>query len=188
MTRFSAQLPLLALAAVATLGATVVPAIAAPADPRPAMTRTDLETRLKTRFAKLDADRNGSVSQAEIDAHRSAKKAERQAKRGERRTALFATLDTDRNGTLSREEFTAPRPDASKRDGKRHWRGAGRMGGRGGAMLMQADANKDGQLTYAELSARAIARFDAADANRDGIVTAEERKAARAAMRARPAG
>ncbi len=53
-------------------------------------------------------------------------------------------------------------------------------GMRGGPMAM-ADANKDGNLTKAELTAALDARFKAMDANGDGKVTKEERAAMRQA-------
>ena len=60
--------------------------------------------------------------------------------------------------------------------------GPGPRGMRGGPMMM-ADANKDGTITKAELTASLEARFAKLDANKDGKVTAEEMKAARQAMR-----
>lgn len=55
----------------------------------------------------------------------------------------------------------------------------GRMG-RGGPMAM-ADADKDGNLTRAELTQALTARFAKMDTNGDGTVTKEEREAKRAA-------
>lgn len=56
----------------------------------------------------------------------------------------------------------------------------GHGGMRGGPMAM-ADANKDGNLTKAELTAALDARFKTMDANGDGKVTTEERAAMRQA-------
>ena len=58
-------------------------------------------------------------------------------------------------------------------------RGPGAMaGGRfGGAMFERMDSDRDGRVSLAEASARALEMFDRADANRDGTVTVDERRA-----------
>ncbi len=53
-----------------------------------------------------------------------------------------------------------------------------------GGGMMRADANHDGVVTRAEMIAEADARFTAMDTNKDGKLTADERDAAREAMRA----
>ena len=115
------------------------------------------------KFASLDADGNGSISQAEWT-NQGAKRAER----AERRAAV---------GEMS--------------EGKRHaMRGPGKRGGhRGmhGGMMGKADTNGDKAVSQAEFQTAALARFDAADANKDGQVTAEERKAQRGEWRAKRA-
>ena len=63
-------------------------------------------------------------------------------------------------------------------DGKR-----GHHGGRGMAMMAQADTNGDQKISKAEFTAAASARFDKADANKDGKLTREERQAAWQARR-----
>ena len=47
--------------------------------------------------------------------------------------------------------------------------------GRHGGMMMMADANKDGKISKAELTAALDARFVKMDANRDGKLTKEDR-------------
>ncbi|PTM46907.1 EF hand domain-containing protein [Sphingomonas aerolata] len=80
--------------------------------------------------------------------------------------------------TIAGQAQAAPAP-APRGPGPRH---AGRM--RGGPM-MQADTDRDGVLTRAEVVAQAEAQFARLDADGDGIVTAAERQAAREAMRDR---
>jgi hypothetical protein len=53
-----------------------------------------------------------------------------------------------------------------------------------GGGMMRLDANHDGIITRAEMTAEAEARFAAMDADKDGKVTPAERAAARNAMRA----
>ncbi len=57
-----------------------------------------------------------------------------------------------------------------------------------GGGMMRADTNRDGSITRAEMIADAEARFAAMDGDRNGSVTAEERDAAREAMRAQRRG
>ena len=66
---------------------------------------------LKAKFAEIDTNGDGALSQAELDAHHEAKRAEREAERAERKAKrkaeMFAKLDTDGNGTISAEEFNS---------------------------------------------------------------------------------
>ncbi len=58
--------------------------------------------------------------------------------------------------------------------------GAGPRGGRGGGMMMMADANKDGKITKAELTTALEARFARMDLNKDGKLDQADREAMRA--------
>ncbi len=80
--------------------------------------------------------------------------------------------------TIAGQAQAAPAP-APRGPGPRH---AGRMSG---GPIMQADTDRDGVLTRAEVVAQAEAQFARLDADGDGIVTAAERQAAREAMRDR---
>lgn len=170
---------------VATAGILAIPAIAQQPEGDPArparhmqepMTRAALETRLQERFARLDADSDGAVTEAEIGAGREA----RSDRRGER---AFEAIDTDSDGSISRAEFDAHHADRAGGE-RRGRRNAMRRGNRGERMLSRADADSDGRLTFAEMSTGALERFDRSDADRDGTVTPEERRAAREARRA----
>lgn len=168
------------LAGVALAAVAAVPTIAQNAarpDRNAPVSRADVESRVKTAFERLDANRDGYVTREEGQSVR-------KEARADRREGLFARLDTDRNGAISREEFDAPRTQAAERGerrGNRAMRGKGRHGG---ILLGRADADKDGRVSLAEAIARPLERFDRADANRDGTLTPEERKAAREAFRA----
>ncbi len=158
------------------------------------ISKAELTAGLEARFAKMDVDKDGQITQKDRDALRQ-----------QRQDARFAALDTDRNGQISKAEFTAGhdaradkrqerRAEAGKpgeRDGRGwggrggHRRGPGH-GGPGGGFGPGGfgDANKDGTVTKAEFMARPVAMFDKADTNKDGFVTADEMKAAHQAMRA----
>ena len=141
-----------------------------------------------SRLTAIDANRDGSISaeerQSGID-----------TRRNQRASARFEALDKDGNGSVSREEFAAAREmrgDRAERGGRHgmrqgghrggprgHW-GRGR-GGHPGEWGPQAEAR--GPLTIADVQTQLTTQFDRVDANRDGFITAEERIAARQAMR-----
>jgi hypothetical protein len=155
-------------------------------------TRADVENRVKTHFAAVDANKDGFIVSAEADAARANQQAEK-------RDQHFAGMDSNKDGSISRAEFdVAHQDEATANEGKRgrHMRGGDRPGGRGrqgggdkmggltsGGMFKQADANADGKVSLAEALTKPLARFDTADTNKDGTLTPEERKAARESMR-----
>lgn len=118
-------------------------------------------------------------------------------RRAENRAGLFDRIDTNNDGSISRAEFDAHASARAERgaerrgpDGMRGGRGmrnarmmrhggAGPMGGGrfGGAMFERMDSDRDGRVSLAEASSRALEMFDRADANRDGTVTRDERRA-----------
>jgi hypothetical protein len=110
-------------------------------------------------FATLDADGDGSVTKAEMDAFRAARGAE---------------IDTDGDGFLTAEElagmhiraFTARANDMAVR------------------MVEMRDSDGDGKLSAAEMIARPGPEmlFDRIDADGDGAVTQAEADAARSMM------
>jgi hypothetical protein len=152
--------------------------------PRPDMTRADAQARAEAAFARMDANKDGTLDQAD---------------RAARKAQMFDRIDADRNGSISRAEFDAMH---ASRGGMGEGRGHGmagehgmmagdhaKMGGMmGGKMAgtMGADA---APVTRQAFVGRALSRFDQADANRDGTVTQAERKAMHDTMRqtARPA-
>lgn len=137
------------------------------------VTRAEAQAHAGTMFAKMDANGDGKLDETD-----------RAARKEERRTKMFEALDADSNGQISRSEFMAGNmrggPDG---DGGKHHR-MGKRGGHG-KMMEMADANKDGAISKAEFTAGAMQHFDRMDANKDGQVTAEEKQAARDAMRAK---
>lgn len=155
------------------------------------ITRAEAQSAATAMFARLDANHDGKIDQAD-----------RQLRRETMKTQLFERLDANKDDQLSKAEFLAGR-GAGKRGGDRQrmaavgtddgamQRGHGRHGGmmRGGMLGMSklARTGKDGAITPAQFSAAALARFDAMDTNKDGQVTQAERQAARAQMKAQRA-
>lgn len=145
------------------------------------ITKAELTAALEARFAKMDINRDGQITQADRD-----------ARRAQRLEGRFTALDADRNGQISKAEFLAghqarqdKRAEAGKGEGRKghHFRG-GHHGGKG---MMQGSwrgqGGKDAVVTKAQFMAGPLAMFDRADANKDGKVTADEMTAARQAMR-----
>ena len=189
----------LAGAAVAALVSTA--ALAQARQAGQPLTRDAVAARVDARFARLDANRDGAVTQDELRARSQARKEgrgerreQRQAQRGERRADAFARLDADRDGSISRAEFEA-RPQLSReqrierrqnRAERRGARGERRGGGLfapfGGRLFQTADSDRDGRVTRAEARQGALAMFDRVDSDRDGTISQDERRAARQAM------
>lgn len=128
------------------------------------MTKAELTTKLQTRFAALDTNKDGKVTPEE-----------RKAAMEKRFDEHFAKMDTDHNGQLSKTELKAAHDARGPMMG-RHG-GKGGRGGMGGMEGPRGDANAT--ITRDQFMAGPLAMFDRADANKDGTVTAEERKAAR---------
>ena len=186
------KMVLLSAAAAALLaGPSLAQVGRADAGPRPEMTRASVEAKVRDAFARVDANRDGFVTEAEAKTLREAARAERQGERGERRAALFDRLDANKDGAISRAEFDAPRGDrAEKRGERREARGerGPRRGGHGfirfgGKAFERFDGNKDGRVSLQEATEQALARFDRIDANRDGTISADERRASFQARR-----
>jgi len=136
------------------------------------ITKAELTAALEARFARLDANKDGKLTQED-----------RAILRQQRLDERFAAMDTDKNGQISKAEFAAVhqgRDGGHDRMGKPDGPEGRGWGHRGPG---HGDAGRDGAITKAEFMARPLAMFDKADANHDGKVTAEEMKAAREAFR-----
>lgn len=164
----------MALATTGFVGA----AAAQPADPMGGKTVTKAEAQAKAgeMFARMDANKDGKIDQADRGAHRA---------------QMFDRLDANKDGAVSRDEFAAAqkaRDGQARKPGEGRKHGEGRMGKRGGGkrgmmMLRMADTNKDGAITRDEFLAAHGKHFDMTDANKDGKISPEERKAQKGKMR-----
>jgi len=175
------------------------------------LTRAAVEARVEAGFARVDANRDGFVTQDEARAMGQARRAQRQNRggdhagqraerregQGERRAEAFARLDANRDGMISRAEFdnrqrlaggdrAERRQDRAERQatrGERRGGGGGGMFARfGGRAFGAADANRDGRVSRAEARTGALALFARVDTDRNGTISVEERQAARASM------
>lgn len=112
-------------------------------------------------FGKMDADKDGQVTRAEVEAFQ---RADSVARSGARARALFSQLDADRNGQLSFAEFAKTQSSNPPVNAQPFFNGF--------------DANRDGRVTLVEHRAGKLAFFDKIDTDKDGIVNMAEMKAA----------
>jgi Ca2+-binding EF-hand superfamily protein len=161
-------------------------------------TRADVQAEVAKHFARVDANRDGFVTQAEADAaveaFRGKRTEKRTERRAERREHAFERIDVNGDGAITKAEWDAKQAKRQERVAARDHDGDGRadrtragghgMSGFGGQMFEMADANKDGRVTLQEAQAAALQHFDRADTNRDGQITREERKQMHQRMRA----
>lgn len=94
------------------------------------ITLEDLDAARDNRFAEMDANGDGQVSEAEFIAHA-------QTRAGERASEMFARLDADGDGSLSRDVLEARE-------------GGGRMASR---MIERADTDGSGGVNAEEFEA-----------------------------------
>lgn len=177
MKKLTLALGAAAMAVIGTMAGVAVAQQQAPRADRPippdpfgnaTITRAEAESKAAALFARLDANKDGKLDQAD-----------RQAMRAARLSRRFDALDTNKDGKLDRAEFTAPRPAPQPGAAGSGMGGMG-MGGAGRAhRLARMDGNADRAISREEFVAGVLQRFDAADANKDGKLTPEERASAR---------
>lgn len=151
-------------------------------------TRADLQAKVAEHFAKLDANRDGFLTQAEADAGIQALKQHFEQRRGQWGEQSFERLDTNRDGAISKVEWDAAQAQRQQRMANRdrdgdgqpdgHRMGAmahGGMHGFGGQMFTMADTDHDGRVSLAEAQAAALRHFDMVDTNHDGQISPDER-------------
>ena len=162
-------------------------------------TRAEVQAKVAEHFARIDTNRDGSVTKAEADAARTALRSQFAERREDRREQAFERLDSNRDGAISRAEWDADAAQRQQRvaardrngDGRpdvRGFHGGGGMHSLGGHMFETADTNKDGRVTLQEAQAAALRHFDMADANHDGQITPDERRQVRERMRSQHRG
>jgi Ca2+-binding EF-hand superfamily protein len=151
----------------AMLGAQGAPAAPAPSPAAPAapakappIPRAAFIANMDAEFSKIDTNKDGKLTKAEIEAFQRAVALQQIAARNR---ALFGALDTDHNGQLSPAEFARftaapPPPNAAP-------------------MLQRFDTNKDGAISLVEYRASTLTNFDRLDADKDGVVTPAEMRA-----------
>ncbi len=147
------------------------------------ISRAEANAAATARFQQMDANKDGKIDQADRDAMRAQRKAQAFDRLDTNKDGSVSKSEFD-------ARRAAPADGQGRRgDGMRGMRGGkghmgGQMGGKRGGMMAGADTNGDKAISLAEFQAAHNARFDAMDANKDGNVTQAEMTAHRAAMKA----
>lgn len=144
--------------------------------------RADVPALVAARFAQLDMNHDGVLTEADRDLMREQHRAEMVAGMKEHRDRAFAAMDANKDGVITRQEFDnapplpppplPPHGGPSRPAPMRGGMGMGLIGGR--RMLEEADANHDGKVTLAEAQKAALDAFDKADVNHDGVLDRDE--------------
>ncbi len=171
-----------------------LPAIAQTASPSTAekgarwsepQTRADLEKKIAERFAAVDTNKDGVITQAEINAVKETRRADAEKRMTEARGKMFESMDADKNGQVSRQEWDAhhagmkakwaERRETARADGAdgkdrrafRKFKDGDRDGrGKGHRMMRGVHGGTFGEKW-----------FETADANKDGRVSLADAKA-----------
>jgi Ca2+-binding EF-hand superfamily protein len=128
------------------------------AGPKP-IPRAQFIASMDADFRKMDADKNGQVTRAEIE---QVERVRAEISATARNRAQFAELDTNRNGQLSPAEFAKLTPPANVN---------------AAPALARMDTNRDQRISLVEYRAATVANFDRLDTDRNGVVTPAEAKA-----------
>jgi Ca2+-binding EF-hand superfamily protein len=130
----------------------------APAAPK-TLPRAKVVADADAEFARVDTNKDGQMSRAEIETFQ---RATATAMITKRNAALFATLDTNKNGQISAAEFAKLNAVPIKVDPSN---------------VLRIDTNKDGQISLAEHRTATLDTFTQFDTNKDGTLTEAEVKA-----------
>lgn len=138
------------------------------------VTLADHEAKVAEHFAKLDANKDGLVTQDEMKAMHEQRMEKRKEHRGERMAERRAKME-ERMKSATPEERAKFEERRAKRQEMRGERKEMR-GERHAEMWAKADTNGDGALSLAEMQAQARERFTRMDKNGNGQIDADEHR------------
>ena len=144
------------------------------------VTKAEVEAANAARFAEIDANSDGELTKDEMTAHREAKRAEWEAKRAERMAADPELAEKYAERKAKRAERLAADPELAAKYAERKAKraeGKGDRSGRGGDRFAKADTDGNGTISLAEFNPGAMKHFERADADGDGVITTAEHEA-----------
>lgn len=125
------------------------------------LSRTQFIADMDNEFRKMDANHDGSITQAEFEVFRRGQLGTVQMQRARN---AFAALDVDHNGQLSLAEFSKL---VTTQD----------VNVNGAGFMAQMDANHDGKVSLIENRSATLVNFDKLDTDKDGVVSPAEMRA-----------
>lgn len=135
----------------------------APVPSRPSLQPIPRATFIATMdadYARLDANRDGSATLAEVEANQRRIVA---AAAAQRAAAAFARIDTDRNGQISLAEYSRANAPTAKPDPA--------------PVMRRLDANRDSKVSLVEYRTLTLTNFDRLDIDKDGVLSVAEQRA-----------
>ena len=126
------------------------------------ITQTEFEAAGNTRFAKMDTDGNGLVTDSE-------RRAYFENMRALRRAETFAKIDSNNDGFISKSEFEAHSQARSQERRQKRQARTEQI-----RRLKRPDTNGDGMLSRDEHNQAMQARFARMDKDGDGVLSAQE--------------
>lgn len=137
--------------------------VALAAQDAPSVTREAFIAAVDNRFAVIDANGNGALDTAELDAAQQRIVARLEERRRNVARANFAAADANADGKVTLEEWEA----AASRAPLRVWTGA--------QLLRSLDADRNGLVSREEYRSSQLDQFDARDGDGDGAIGSSER-------------
>ena len=141
------------------------------------VTLAEHDAAVAARFAKLDSNGDGQVTQAEMKAAHEARMTERKERMGDRMDERRAKME-ERLAQATPEQRARFEEMRAKREEMRDMRRDHR-GERHEAMWAETDADGNGAISLAEFQAQARTHFEKMDANDNGQIDPDERRAKR---------
>ena len=138
------------------------------------LSEAEVQEHREAMFAAIDANNDGVLSQDEMSAHHEAKRAEMEARSVDR---MFENFDANKDGLISREEAVAGK--AAKRE-EMQARWGERKGADGGKPefkgkhFARMDKDGNGSISKDEFEGQPMMMFERFDEDGDGVVVIED--------------
>jgi len=150
---------------IGCVGTALASAGVAQTAPKP-IPRAQYQQAVDARFNTVDANHDGVLTSAELDAQRQREMQQTKANMAKQLQDAFKRLDTNKDGRLTLQEFMATATTIKTTETPEQ-------------LVARLDSNNDGKVSAEEFRGPEMAKFNKVDANHDGIVTPAEIQAAR---------